>query len=404
MTPDITHDLADAITTTVHESGSAMRGIQRHLPAPRHVEIHRIFVDAPAAEAWEAARHFDASSIVWVRALFDLRTLPDRLFGHGEAAEESEDRHVGIDQIAERNEGFMVLEETPGREIVIGAVGRFWHLAIPFATVPPERFRDFDEEGWGKVAWSIAVEPYGHGSTVALELRTTATDEASWRRLTRYFHLIGPFSHLIRGSVMSHLEASLGAMERPDDRHRPLFGDDRISDARYALTHAIDIEAHPALVWRYLMQLGCDRAGWYSIDLLDHGGEPSVDHLVEGWEERRPGDTLQATPELDGGFEVYAVEPERALLTGLEMERHGGPFAVSWAFILEPIGADATHLITRVRMKAAPPLSEWIQGNLIAPPIHALMQKAQLGNIKRLAERDAQQRDASWGGERAQVV
>ena len=58
------------------------------------------------------------------------------------------------------------------------------------------------------------------------------------------------------------------------------------------------------------MQLGCDRAGWYSIDAFDHGGKPSIDHLSEGWETRKIGDKLWALPDdHDGFFEVYEVEP-----------------------------------------------------------------------------------------------
>lgn len=63
-----------------------------------------------------------------------------------------------------------------------------------------------------------------------------------------------------------------------------------------------------------------------------------------------------------------------------------------WAFIVEPVGEDATRLIARVRMKAAPKISEWFQGNLLAPAMHGLMQQVQLKTIKRLSERDAGQR------------
>lgn len=40
-----------------------MRAIQNFLPDPRHVEVHRIFVDAKPGSAWEVARHFDMSQI-----------------------------------------------------------------------------------------------------------------------------------------------------------------------------------------------------------------------------------------------------------------------------------------------------------------------------------------------------
>jgi hypothetical protein len=51
---------------------------------------------------------------------------------------------------------------------------------------------------------------------------------------------------------------------------------------------------------------------------------------------------------------------------------------MTWAFVLEPICDDATHLITRVRIESSPALAEWLTGNLLAPPVHTIMQKVQL--------------------------
>ncbi|MCL5997208.1 MAG: hypothetical protein M1546_14310 [Chloroflexi bacterium] len=183
----------------------------------------------------------------------------------------------------------MIVQEPPGREVVVGAVGQFWRLNIPFAEVKPDEFRAFHQPGWGKPAWAIAVEPFATGSTVSFELRTGATDEERWRELNRYYAAISPASHLIRESVMAHLGAVLGKLERPHDEERPLPGDE-LAPAEYSLTFGTDIEAPAPIVWGYLMQLGCDRAGWCSVDQLDHGGVPSVDHLVRGWETRRLGD------------------------------------------------------------------------------------------------------------------
>ncbi|HJS55629.1 MAG TPA: hypothetical protein VJ765_13840, partial [Chitinophagaceae bacterium] len=129
------------------------------------------------------------------------------------------------------------------------------------------------------------------------------------------------------------------------------------------------------------------------IDAFDHGGKPSVDHLVKGWETRTPGDKLWATPDdQDGFFDVYEVENEKHFIIGGEGFRLGGPFKMTWAFVTEPIGDDATHLTTRVRMEAEPRLSEWFMGAIIAPPIHAIMQTTQLRHLKNICERDAQLR------------
>lgn len=367
-----------------------MRAIQSQLPNPRHVEVNRIFVKAKPDAAWQAARHFDASTIPWVRLLFDVRSVPDLLRGR---VPNREDRRLGVDQVAEGGEGFMVVHETPGREVVVGSVGKFWHMNIPFAELEPEEFRAFDRPGWGKLAWAIAVEPFAHGSTISFELRTTATDEESWRALNRYYtYVIGVGSHPIRHSVMAHLQAELGKLRLPDDDEKPLPGDELIPSARYALTFGTDIEAPPSMVWRYLMQLGCDRGGWYSIDMLDHGGVPSVDHPVEGWERREVGDKLAATPALDSFYDVYRVEHEKHLVIGGETDRMGGPFKMTWAFVVEPVGEDATHLVTRARMESSPRWAEWLMGRVLYPPVHGLMSGVQLRNIKRLAERDAQMR------------
>jgi hypothetical protein len=155
------------------------------------------------------------------------------------------------------------------------------------------------------------------------------------------------------------------------------------------LTHGVDIEAPPSLVWPWLMQLGCDRGGWYSVDLLDHGNVLSVDHLVDEWKTRAPGDKLATTPAQNGFYEVLAVKPQELFVIGGETDRLGGRIKMSWSFLPEPLGEDATHLVTRVRARGTPRWSEWLQGAVIFPPLHALMQRAQLANIKRLAEREA---------------
>src|SRR6185369_9970297 len=101
-----------------------MRTIQSYLPDPRHTEIHRIFVKAKPDVAWNTARHFDMSDVNWVKMLFDIRTLPDKLSGKAKA----EAKGLGVDEITKSDTGFMILEEIPGKAVVVGSVGQFWHL------------------------------------------------------------------------------------------------------------------------------------------------------------------------------------------------------------------------------------------------------------------------------------
>ncbi len=366
-----------------------MRAIQKYLPNPRHTEIHRIFVNAEPEQAWQAARHFDAARTPWMKLLFDIRTLPDAILG---TKHESASRHLGVDEITEHDTGFMVLNETPGKEVVVGSVGQYWHLNIRFNSVKPIDFAAYNKPGWGKIAWAISVEPFLNGSTIAFELRITATDEDSWSKFNNYYHLISIGSRMIRHSAMSHIELELGKMVLPDDNTRTLPGDDLIPHAKYGLTHHVNIEAPLSIVWRYLMQLGCDRAGWYSIDLLDNDSKPGIDYLVDGWENRQVGDKLDATPKKDSFFDVYDVKNEAHLVIGGETTRIGSKFKMTWAFVTEPIGDDATHLVIRARMETSPDWKEWLLGNIVYPPVHGLMSAVQLKKIKSMSERDAHAR------------
>jgi hypothetical protein len=362
-----------------------MRTIQNFLPNPRHVETNRIFVQALPETAWQTARRFDMSTIPWVRLLFDIRTL------FSPKSNKPEDSSLGVDQIARHGKGFMILYENPGKEVIVGAVGQFWHLNIPFAQVKPEDFAAFTQTGWGKLAWAITVEPFMQGSTIAVELRTSATDEDSWQKLQAYYQVIGIGSRLIRQSVMAHLEAELGKLALPDKHKRNLPGDQLIAEAKYTSTHQVRIEAPSSIVWQYLMQLGCDRAGWYSINYLDHGGEPSINHIVDAWKDRQVGDKIAATPTRDNFFEVSMIAHEKYFVMGGESTHVGmmQAYKMSWAFVLEPIGTDATRLLSRARMQASPQWAEWLMGQVVYPPVHSLMSAVQLKTIKRYAERDA---------------
>jgi len=361
-----------------------MKAIQNFLPNPRHTEVHRIFVNANPEAAWEAARHFDMAEVPWIRMLFEIRTLPELLRHTGP----KEKMHLGVDAITQSETGFEILHELPGRIVVVGSIGQFWHLNIPFQRVDPGAFAEFNTSGFGKIAWSIEVEPFGSGSTIAIELRTTATDDVSWKKLSRYYAVIGKGSRLIRSRVMKSLEAKLGKMKFTSREKLTMPGDERLPGTPYQITMTRRIEAPTRLVWRYLMQLGCDRAGWYSIDALDHGGKKSFDHIVEDWIDRKPGDHLSATPALDSFFEVYSLEREKSFVIGGEQKKPKEVFRMTWAFLLQPIGENATRLLTRVRMEATPPWKAWLMAKVIYPPVHGLMEYVQLNTIKELAERD----------------
>ncbi len=170
----------------------------------------------------------------------------------------------------------------------------------------------------------------------------------------------------------------------PADADRVLPGDDLVPAPSHTDTRGIVIEAPASAVWPWLVQMGYERAGWYSYDQLDMKGR-SADAIIPELQTLKVGDVLPTFP--GGGFEVRTLEDGRALAvytdtaiteaqakafaeraesvpvglqaSGAFMRTTPPEFAASWAFVLDPLPGDRTRLIERVRVwyGAGTPLS-----------------------------------------------
>jgi hypothetical protein len=63
----------------------------------------------------------------------------------------------------------------------------------------------------------------------------------------------------------------------------------------------------------------------------------------------------------------------------------GARYQGTWAFVLEPIGDTATRLVVRVRGRMQPGARATF-ARVALRPIHELMERTQLRNLKRRAE------------------
>jgi hypothetical protein len=176
-----------------------------------HADVFRV----SPAECYRAASEVDLFRAPLIRALLDIRGLPQRvaatLRGPGPAATPGASRGtfrlkdmVGL--------GWILLGETPGSEMVLGQVSKPWKAVATSAGSPmtPEQFVSFDRPGFAKIATSLRVLPYGSRSCIlTMETRVAITDDESRRRFGRYWLLAGPFSALIRRMTMRLLAADL---------------------------------------------------------------------------------------------------------------------------------------------------------------------------------------------------
>jgi hypothetical protein len=167
----------------------------------------------------------------------------------------------------------------------------------------------------------------------------------------------------------------------PEEATKSLPGDEIVGAGETLLTRGLTINARPEAVWPWLIQMGYGRAGWYSYDQLDMKGR-SADAIRPEFQSLAIRDLIPTHP--SGGFEVKVLDPRRALVVYLDgalveeqakahaerisvretpglaasdrFLRTASPpdFAMSWAFVLEPVGLGQTRLIERVRGRFGP--------------------------------------------------
>jgi hypothetical protein len=184
-----------------------------------------------------------------------------------------------------------------------------------------------------------------------------------------------------------------------EEVRQPYPGAELIPDGRRSATMAVTVDAPPSRVWPWLVQMGCDRAGWYSWDRLDNGGMRSAEQIHPEWQTISVGDCLASTPNGRTWFEVAALEPERFLglrasidlRTGTSFDSRGRRprFYIDalWGFDLKELPAGRTRLVVSGYASARPRALQLIADLLFWEPAHWIMQTRQFANLKRRAER-----------------
>ena len=186
-------------------SGVATREllIDRQLPQFQARTFSALVVDASTERTYQAVRALDpdqvGQEVPFMQLMVRLRDLPARLGRAPRRAIEPVSEELTSEQY---RQAFLLIDEEPGTEFVIGMIGKFMSpTQMEFHRFDPPQFAGFGEPGYGKVATSFLVLPYGSGrSLLCTETRTATTDPASARRFRRYWAVIGPFA----GYIMRH--------------------------------------------------------------------------------------------------------------------------------------------------------------------------------------------------------
>lgn len=187
----------------------------------------------------------------------------------------------------------------------------------------------------------------------------------------------------------------------PAERASGLPGDDIVPRPTAVTDHAITIDAPPAAVWPWLVQMGWHQGGWYTARWVDRllfpANWPSANEIIPELQGRRVGDFVpDGAPETGCGLFVEVLEPERALvlhsnshLPASWRRRDLAAADWSWAFVLRPVdGGARTRFHFRSRWWTRP---WWLTlgGWLVLVPADFVMARDMLHGVRQRAEATA---------------
>ena len=164
-----------------------------------------------------------------------------------------------------------------------------------------------------------------------------------------------------------------------DEITMPLIGDDLAPNI--SSTRAVIVNAPISEVWKWIIQLGADRGGYFSYSLLEKalGYEARQAGPVPEFREMEvgriiPGSIDESKSAIKYNFRVVAVEPGESFV----LENWG-------AFVLKELNPKQTRLIVRTHWNRLPDLKSRI-GDFIFTPLHYIMERRMLMGIKARAE------------------
>ena len=185
-----------------------------------------------------------------------------------------------------------------------------------------------------------------------------------------------------------------------EEVRKGLPGDDLVLHPTLESTRAVTIRAPAEEVWRWLVQLGQNRGGFYSYDRLENlaGADiHNVDRIVPEMQHLKVGDFVPMAPVEwrvpMGGFTVVRIEPGQAIVW-----RQGWPDDVdklspsdaesrgTWAFVLEGVDEGITRLLLRERSGLKPRMRDVLLNYLFMEKQHFVMVRRMLLGIKERAE------------------
>ena len=158
-----------------------------------------------------------------------------------------------------------------------------------------------------------------------------------------------------------------------------MLGDGIVGSPSFEATRAVTIKAYPSDIYPWIVQMGLNRAGWYSYDLLDNLGRRSEEQILPIFQNVQLGTLIPMSPNNNYGLWVKEFKPDESMLW---WDKKGN---ATWAWEIYPKGKCDCRLVTRIRLKY-----QWVGieifFNVLIEFFDILMMRKCMLGIKRRAE------------------
>lgn len=164
------------------------------LPCYNVRAAYETHIEAPSSVVYSSILGCDFSEIWVVRLLMTIRS--GRRLPRTRAPRDLYERFQG--------NGFVILSEVPGEELVIGVAGKLWRSGGERClNLTATDFVGFSLAGYAKAALNFKVRDESAESTIlSTETRIQCLDSAALWKFRLYWSVVGPFSGIIRKALL----------------------------------------------------------------------------------------------------------------------------------------------------------------------------------------------------------
>jgi hypothetical protein len=168
--------------------------IDDYMPNYQFSEFHKINIEVPPEIVYQITCRLDLRRSFPIKLLFWLRGF----YGRARPIGSSDGLELTLKDLTEKA-GFILLEQIPDKEMVLGRVGRFWMPSGGIVTMPADRVKDFNKNGFAKAICNFCVQKgEGGGTVLSTETRIQTYGNVAKMLFGMYWLIVRPFSGSIR--------------------------------------------------------------------------------------------------------------------------------------------------------------------------------------------------------------